>query len=186
MVVVCYTNGGNYQSSSKYVSALPMTPLIGLPHTPGICTALSHVTCTMGTPWSSKDFMWPPSYRPTFRTVGKPYQLFWWNSSAGLPNQKYPSGSPLLPRGGPAKGRQGVHCMHKKTRNTFIFPPEALSYLILHGDYHDTVPDNGFHYHVKYGGGEWIPLGDPLVVFKWGDTITTRSGHQKEVLPILM
>ena len=44
---------------------------------------------------------------------------------------------------------------------------------------------NGVHHYVKYGGGLWIALGEPLVALEKGATIAPHSGQHKEVNPIV-
>ena len=70
-------------------------------------------------------------------------------------------------------------------RNPLNHPPETLRSRLLPGEHHNPVPYNIIHHHVKYGGGYWIPLGDPLVSFELGTVIASRLGHHEDVLPIV-
>ena len=64
-------------------------------------------------------------------------------------------------------------------------PPESLGYHLLLGDQREPVLDHGVQHHVKYGGGEWNPLGDPSVAFGQGVVIASHYGHHGEVFPIV-
>ena len=44
---------------------------------------------------------------------------------------------------------------------------------------------HGVHHYVKYGGGEWIPLGELPVALEQGAIIAPHSSHHKEVHPIV-
>ena len=69
--------------------------------------------------------------------------------------------------------------------NPLNHTPETLRSRLLPGEHHNPVPYHIIHHHVKYGGGDWIPLGYPLVAVELGTVIASRSGHHEDVLPIL-
>ena len=45
--------------------------------------------------------------------------------------------------------------------------------------------DHCIHHHVKDGGGECPPLGDPSVALKWVAMVASRSVHHENVLPVV-
>ena len=45
--------------------------------------------------------------------------------------------------------------------------------------------DHGIHHHLKDGGGEWVPLGDPSVAFEQVPVVVPYPGHHEDVLPVV-
>ena len=120
----CFTTGSPYQYHSGSGGVPPINPPLGLPCTSVIGTALVAFPCMMVPPRSSATHMPPPSVRLPLGTVGIISPPFLWQFYTGLLDKISPSGHSTPSRGGPDKGRQEAHRLHRRMPQSTRLPAQ--------------------------------------------------------------
>ena len=81
-------------------------------------------------------------------------------------------------------GKEPVVCI-ENFHEPLDCSPKPLRYQLLYIHHRYPVMDHGTYHHVKYCGGEWYPLGDPLVAFEYVSIVAPLSVHHEKVLPVV-